>query len=45
MRTLQFYEHHLNGKPAPERMEKGVPFLDREKEKEQWRKLYGTGGK
>ena len=29
--------------PVPlERMEKGVPFLDREKEKEQWKKLYGT---
>ncbi|MBM3980807.1 MAG: S9 family peptidase [Planctomycetes bacterium] len=41
MRTFQFYEHHLNGKPAPEWMEKGVPFLDREKEKEQWKKLYG----
>lgn len=45
MRMHQFYEHHLNGKPAPEWMEKGVPFLDREKEKEQWKKLYGSGGK
>ena len=26
-------------------MEEGVLFLDREKEKEQWKKLYATGGK
>jgi dipeptidyl aminopeptidase/acylaminoacyl peptidase len=33
-RMFQFFEHHLKGKPAPEWMEKGVPFVDREKEKE-----------
>lgn len=37
-RMFQFFEHHLKGKPAPEWMEKGVPFLDREKEKEQFKK-------
>jgi dipeptidyl aminopeptidase/acylaminoacyl peptidase len=42
MRMFQFFEHHLKGKPAPEWMEKGVPYIDREKEKEQWRKLFGT---
>lgn len=41
MRMFQFFEHHLKGKPAPEWMVKGVPFIDREKEKEQWKKLYG----
>ncbi len=41
MRMFQFFECHLKDKPAPEWMEKGVPFLDREKEKEQWKKLYG----
>lgn len=37
-RMFQFFEHHLKGKAAPEWMEKGVPFLDREKEKEQFKK-------
>ena len=41
MRMFQFFEHHLKGKPAPVWMAKGVPFLDREAEKEQWKKLYG----
>ncbi|AMV29101.1 Prolyl tripeptidyl peptidase precursor [Gemmata sp. SH-PL17] len=41
MRMFQFFEHHLKNKPAPEWMEKGVPYIDREKEKEQWRKQYG----
>jgi len=42
MRMFQFFEHHLNGKPAPEWMEKGVPFTDRDKEKEQWKGLFRT---
>jgi dipeptidyl aminopeptidase/acylaminoacyl peptidase len=41
MRMFQFFEHHLKGKPAPAWMVKGVPYLEREKEKEQWKKLYG----
>lgn len=41
MRMFQFFEHHLKDKSAPEWMEKGVPYIDREKEKEQWKKLYG----
>ena len=40
MRMFQFFEHHLNGKPAPEWMEKGVPFAERDKEKEQWKSLF-----
>lgn len=40
VRMFQFFEHHLNGKPAPEWMEKGVPYLDAAKEKEQWKKLF-----
>ena len=39
VRMFQFFEHHLRGKPAPEWMEKGVPFLDREKEKDQIKKI------
>ena len=38
MRMFQFFEHHLKEKPAPQWMEKGVPFIDRDKEREQWRK-------
>ena len=34
VRMFSFFEHHLKGKPAPEWMLKGVPFVDREKEKE-----------
>jgi dipeptidyl aminopeptidase/acylaminoacyl peptidase len=34
VRMFQFFEHHLKGKPAPEWMVKGVPFVDRDKEKE-----------
>jgi len=40
MRTQQFYDHHLKGKPMPEWMAKGVPYIEREKEKEQWKKLF-----
>ena len=32
-RAWQFFEHYLHGAPAPEWMEKGVPYLDREEEK------------
>lgn len=41
VRMFQFFEHHLRGKTAPEWMEKGVPFIDREKEKEQIKKVLG----
>jgi dipeptidyl aminopeptidase/acylaminoacyl peptidase len=34
VRMFQFYEHHLRGKAAPDWMVKGVPFVDRDKEKE-----------
>ncbi len=33
-RLQEFFDHFLKGAPKPEWMEKGVPFLDREKEKE-----------
>ena len=39
VRMFQFFEHHLKGKPAPEWMVKGVPFVDRDKEKDAIRKL------
>jgi dipeptidyl aminopeptidase/acylaminoacyl peptidase len=36
MRMQQFFDHYLKGAPAPEWMEKGVPYMDREKEKERF---------
>jgi dienelactone hydrolase len=40
LRMQQFFDHHLKGAPAPEWMAKGVPFGERDKEKEQWKKLF-----
>lgn len=36
-RLQQFFDYNLKGAPKPEWMEKGIPFIDREKEKEQYR--------
>jgi len=36
VRMQQFFDHHLKGAPAPEWMQKGIPFLDREEEKEKF---------
>ncbi len=32
-RMNQFFDHYLKGAPAPEWMEKGIPYLDRDEEK------------
>jgi dipeptidyl aminopeptidase/acylaminoacyl peptidase len=40
VRMFQFFEHHLKGQPAPAWMEKGVPYLEANQEKEQWKKLF-----
>ena len=40
VRMFQFFEHHLKGAAMPEWMAKGVPFSDREKEKDGVKKLY-----
>jgi dipeptidyl aminopeptidase/acylaminoacyl peptidase len=37
VRLQQFFDHFLKRAPAPEWMEKGIPFLDREEEKERLR--------
>ncbi|HEU4563674.1 MAG TPA: prolyl oligopeptidase family serine peptidase [Gemmatimonadaceae bacterium] len=29
MRMMQFFDHHLRGAPAPEWMQRGIPFLDK----------------
>jgi dipeptidyl aminopeptidase/acylaminoacyl peptidase len=36
-RLQEFFDHFLKHTPAPEWMEKGIPYLRREKEKEQYR--------
>jgi dipeptidyl aminopeptidase/acylaminoacyl peptidase len=41
VRMFQFFEHYLRGKPEPTWMAKGVPYLDREKDKEEIKKLLG----
>ncbi|MGH9801405.1 MAG: alpha/beta hydrolase family protein, partial [Blastocatellia bacterium] len=37
-RIQEFLDHKLKGAPAPEWMEKGIPYLQREKEKEKYNK-------
>src|SRR4030095_4823984 len=37
MRLQQFFDHFLKGAPAPEWMEKGIPYLEREQEKERYK--------
>ena len=32
MRQMQFFDHHLKGKPAPDWMEDGIPFLQKGRE-------------
>ena len=37
MRLQQFFDHFLKGAPAPEWMVKGIPYLQRDKEKEKYK--------
>ncbi len=37
MRLQQFFDHFLKGAPMPEWMEKGIPYLQKEKEKERYK--------
>jgi dipeptidyl aminopeptidase/acylaminoacyl peptidase len=32
MRQMQFFDHHLRGRPAPEWMKRGIPFLQKGRE-------------
>jgi len=41
-RMQEFFDHFLKGAPAPEWMEKGIPYLQREKEKEKYRVTEGV---
>jgi dipeptidyl aminopeptidase/acylaminoacyl peptidase len=36
-RLQEFFDHFLKGAPAPQWMEKGIPYLQKEKEKEKYR--------
>jgi dipeptidyl aminopeptidase/acylaminoacyl peptidase len=36
-RLQEFFDHFLKGAPSPEWMEKGIPYIQREKEKEKYR--------
>lgn len=36
-RLHEFFDHFLKGAPSPEWMEKGIPYLQREKEKEKYK--------
>lgn len=38
-RMQQFFDHFLKGAPKPEWMERGIPFLEREDEKERFHEL------
>ncbi len=40
LRMQQFFDHHLKGAPTPDWMAKGIPFAERDKEKEQWKELF-----
>lgn len=42
-RMKEFFDNKLKGAPAPEWMQKGIPYLQREKEKEQYRPQVGAG--
>jgi dipeptidyl aminopeptidase/acylaminoacyl peptidase len=36
LRLRQFFDHYLKGAPAPEWLEKGIPYIDRDEEKERF---------
>ncbi|MCL4793222.1 MAG: prolyl oligopeptidase family serine peptidase [Bryobacteraceae bacterium] len=42
IRMQQFFDHHLKGSPKPEWMERGVPYIERDEEKERFLKSLQT---
>ena len=44
-RLQEFFDHKLKGAPMPEWMEKGIPYLQREKEKEKYKTASDVAGK
>lgn len=45
LRMQQFFDHHLKGAPMPDWMARGIPFAEREKEKDQWKNLFKSESK
>jgi hypothetical protein len=43
VRLQQFFDHFLKGAPEPEWMQKGIPYIEREQEKEKIQAMYETG--
>jgi len=41
-RMKEYFDHFLKGAPAPDWMQKGIPYLQRDKEKEQYRQPVGS---
>jgi dipeptidyl aminopeptidase/acylaminoacyl peptidase len=42
MRLQQFFDHYLKSAPMPEWMQRGIPYIDREKEKERFKPVADT---
>lgn len=42
VRLQQFFDHFLKGAPEPEWMQKGIPYIDRDQEKEKFNSVYQT---
>ncbi len=40
LRLQQFFDHFLKGAPEPEWMSKGIPYIEREQEKEKFNSVY-----
>jgi dipeptidyl aminopeptidase/acylaminoacyl peptidase len=40
VRMQQYFDHHLKGAPKPEWMERGIPYIEREQEKERIKGLF-----
>jgi dipeptidyl aminopeptidase/acylaminoacyl peptidase len=41
VRMQQYFDHFLKGAPAPDWMQKGIPYIEREQEKEKIKSIYG----
>jgi len=44
VRMQEFFDHFLKGAPEPDWMQHGIPYIDREQEKEKINALYGESG-
>jgi dipeptidyl aminopeptidase/acylaminoacyl peptidase len=40
VRMQQYFDHHLKGAPKPEWMERGIPYIERDQEKERIKSLF-----